>query len=75
MGEEHISKEKMIENLKDAGCSEELICKCIQLEESRQECAMLCLLKKHRSEILEDIHEGQRKLDCLDYLVYKMRGK
>ena len=36
----------------------------------------LCRLRQHRKELLRRIHDGQRQLDCLDYLIYQVkRGK
>ena len=63
--------EKTIANLRDAGCSEELI---EQYTSAVSGCARMCLLKKHRRELLEGIHSGQKKLECLDYLIYQLRS-
>ena len=31
------------------------------------------LLTAKRKELLDEIHAGQRKLDCLDYLIYELQ--
>ena len=63
--------EKTIANLRDAGCSEELI---EQYTSAASGCARMCLLKKHRRELLDSIHSEQKKLECLDYLIYQLRS-
>lgn len=63
--------DSIIDGLRDAGCSEELI----ELYGSAtSDCTRICLLKRHRRELLDDIHSGQRKLECLDYLIYRLRS-
>lgn len=34
--------------------------------------AGLSLLSKHRSYLLDCYHADQKRIDCLDYLIYKM---
>ncbi len=64
--------DNIIDGLRDAGCSDELI----ELYGSAaSDCARICLLKRHRRELLDDIHSGQKKLECLDYLIYRLRSK
>lgn len=64
--------DNIIDGLRDAGCSDELI----ELYGSAaSDCARICLLKRHRRELLDDIHSGQQKLECLDYLIYRLRSK
>ena len=63
--------DNIIAGLRDAGCSEELI----ELYGSAaSDCARICLLKRHRRELLGNIHSGQKKLECLDYLIYRLRS-
>ena len=61
----------IIDNLRDAGCSEELI---EQYASAASDCARMCLLKKHRRELLNSIHSEQKKLECLDYRIYQLRS-
>lgn len=60
-----------IDNLRDAGCSEELI---EQYVSATSGCARICLLKQHRRKLLDRIHSEQKKLECLDYLIYHLRS-
>lgn len=61
----------IINGLRDAGCSAELI---ELYGAAASDCARICLLKRHRRELLDDIHSGQQKLECLDYLIYRLRS-
>ena len=58
-------------NLIDAKCSEELSKRCFELSEHGQTGQMLILLREHRKELLNQIHERQKALDCLDYLIFQ----
>ncbi len=70
---EYDSEEAVAQNLKDAGCGEELI------EEFRNCCRQgrkqegMRLLGKHRNHLLEAMHREQKRIDCLDYLIYQMK--
>lgn len=63
--------DNIIDGLRDAGCSEELIG---LYGSAASDCACICLPKRHRRELLDDIHSGQRRLECLDYLIYRLRS-
>ncbi len=58
-------------NLIDAKCSQELSKRCYELSEHGQTGQMLILLRGHRKELLHQIHEQQKALDCLDYLIFQ----
>lgn len=62
--------EKTLTNLRDAGCDEAFIAEVDALSST---CAKLCRLKAYRRELLDGIHAEQRKLECLDYLIYHLR--
>lgn len=75
MNPEEIRQRKvMIQNLKDAGCSGESIEEYLALEENSAIKAQLSLLEKHRKNLLHAVHENQKRIDCLDYLMYQVRG-
>jgi hypothetical protein len=62
--------EKVILNLQDADCSQELIDQFLQESDPQKR---LRLLSVHRRNLLDGIHDGQRKLDILDYLIFTMK--
>ena len=61
----------IIDGLRDAGCNEEFI---ELYGTAASDCARICLLKRHRRELLDEIHSGQQKLERLDYLIYRLRN-
>jgi len=71
----HITDTQAIlrETLSDAGCSPELIRQFMALTEQGQEEAGLALLARHRKHLLDCCHAEQKKIDCLDYLVYQIK--
>lgn len=64
-----------LQNLEDAGCEKNLIIKYLQYDELGMIQQQLCLLTKHRKDLLERMHEEQRRIDCLDYLIYKIKDE
>ncbi len=57
--------------LRDAGCDETLIG---AIADAPSGCARMQLLKEHRRKLLGDIHAGQKRLECLDYLIYRLQN-
>lgn len=68
-----ITEKKLITNLKDAGCDDTTIAAFLQYRQTNDQSKQMDLLKKHRNSLLDKIHDDQKAIDCLDYLVYKMK--
>ncbi len=66
------SKEAIIQNLKDAGCSGDTIACCMACLDGGKKEELIKRLEQHREGLLQKIHEGERQIDCLDYLVYQI---
>lgn len=64
--------ETIIQNLKDAGCSAGTISDFMEDIEGGKMADGLKLLAVHRRSLLDHLHEEQRQIDCLDYLVWQM---
>jgi hypothetical protein len=64
------STEKVILNLQDADCSQALIEQFLQESDPEKR---LKLLSVHRKRLLDGIHDGQKKLDILDYLIFILK--
>lgn len=64
------SEEAIIENLKDAGCDDETIACYMECRACGETLKKKKLLAKHRQGLLDDLHQCQREIDCLDYLIY-----
>ena len=62
----------LIQNLKDAGYPEELIGSFMDFYRSGRIKDGLRLLGKHRRYLLDGVHAEERKINCLDYMVYHL---
>lgn len=67
------SKEAVIQNLEDAGCAPDIIECCITCMEQGKKNELLKRLQEHRTGLLDKVHEEEKHIDCLDYLVYQIR--
>ena len=64
----------MRRNLTDAGFPDSEIAKIISLLEDGRETAVHRILAQQRTVLLNTVHENQKRIDCLDYLVYDMNN-
>lgn len=62
----------VVQNLKDAGCTDEMVERFMDLQDEEQQ---LRLLSGHRKHLLEILHRDEKRIDCLDYLIYQMEKK
>ncbi len=62
----------IIQNLKDAGCDSDLIHRFLGYRRLGRICEQLQLLAKQRRILLDALHDDQKRIDCLDYLVYQI---
>ncbi len=69
---EYGSKEAVIQNLRDAGCAPDIIECCIACMEQGKKRELLKRLEEHRTALLHKVHEEEKHIDCLDYLVYQI---
>ncbi len=78
------SWEAVIQNLKDAGCTQDIIEGCIACMEQGKKNELLKRLEEHRKGLLHKVHKAkllsenefcleEKQIDCLDYLVYQIR--
>lgn len=61
------------ENLKDAGFDADNTRRCMEMLSLGNYNELYRFLAEHRKELLDSVHESTKQLDCLDYLVYKLR--
>ncbi len=69
---EYGSREAVIQNLKDAGCTQDVIECCMACMEQGRKSELLKRLEDHRKGLLHRVHEEEKQIDCLDYLVYQI---
>ncbi len=61
------------QNLIDAGCSEKEVHMFMEVLKNNNWKEELKMLGIHRKQLLEELHLCQKKIECLDYLVYQIR--
>lgn len=66
------SKGILRQNLIDAGCDHEIVQRCMELSQEKETAEMKRILSQHRRTLLDTVHAEEKKLDCLDYLLYKL---
>lgn len=73
MLEETSEKERLIQNLTDAGLCAEEIEQFLCCHDQNKRTAQLKILTKYRGKLLGTVQDGQEKLYCLDYLIRKLK--
>ena len=61
--------EEILTNLEDAGCGSEELKKAKQLCEAGDAEALIRYFRKCRCSRMEELHESQRRVDCMDFLI------
>ena len=75
MGYCEMTREKMIENLRDAGCDDETITNYFNALDAGDCKKAMKFLEKHREKLLAQFHKSSTCIDCLDYFVAKNEKK
>lgn len=65
-------QERIVLNMKDAGCSADTIHRFLFYYQAGDIKGELRVLSNHRQALLDEVHKGQKEIDCLDYLVYQI---
>lgn len=74
MADETSEKERLIQNLTDAGLCIEEIERFLCCHDQNKRVAQLKILTEYRRKLLETVQDGQEKLYCLDYLLRKLKS-
>ncbi len=69
---ENMNNDDILQNLKDAGCDSNITDNIIALIKTGDRMPVLNLLTKHRKQLLISLHEDQKKIDCLDFLIFNL---
>ncbi|MCM1064945.1 MAG: hypothetical protein NC420_10840 [Eubacterium sp.] len=62
----------IVQNLYDAGCDADIITDICRLYDAGRIRDAVRILRRHRCGLMDDLHESQHRVDCLDYLVYQL---
>ncbi len=71
----YTSEQAVIQNLKDAGCDRKMVQRFLELGAEGNTGEQLKLLDIHRHRLLDRIHLEEKRINCLDYLVYRLQKK
>ena len=63
----------LIENLTDNGCSWEGVSRAKALYEAGDMNGLIIHLRKYRCDLVEEMHDSQRKVDRMDYLIRQVQ--
>ena len=66
-----VSAAELAQTLRDAGCTEEAAA--ALMADVRDFRRLLELLARHRAALLDEVHKSEKKIDCLDYLIYRIK--
>ena len=73
MWNDPLSTQSVEQNLKDAGCPEQFIASFLAQYPCITPAEQLHLLEHQRVKLLDQLHDSQKHLDCMDYLCYQIR--
>lgn len=59
--------------LDDAGCGDALKARCCECYEDGDYGTLNRLLNDQKKALLNKVHEGQKQIDCIDYLTYSLK--
>ena len=69
-----LTKEDIQKSLEDMGCSSKQVQEFVDDFENHRFEFLFLFLKKKRYEILDEVHQKQKKIDHLDYLIYTLKN-
>ena len=72
MPEASDAKGLFLQNLIDAGCDPELIRQCTALAQQKETFELMRVLSRHRKALLDAVHQNEKRIDCLDYLIHAL---
>lgn len=68
-----MDKQALSQNLIDSGCKKTIIDKFFLFFEQGKMKDALRLLSLHRVKLIDNLCASQKKIDCLDYLIFKLK--
>ena len=64
---------RIYQNLVDTGCNQKTIQRFMKLAQENNVEALLSQLCVYRKHLMEQTHNYQENIDCLDYLIYSLK--
>lgn len=66
-------REAVIQNLWDAGCNEKFVENFLICYDRKDYEKQVKLLEGWRKDLLHQVHKGEKRISCLDYLIYQIQ--
>lgn len=63
------------QNLIDAGCDKQTADYCMSIVRKGTYSELLPILSRYRTDLLGAVRSGQKQIDCLDYLIFKIQNE
>lgn len=73
MAEVHDLSGSIYQNLIDSGCDRQTTELCMSYMKEENVSDMLPILMQYKAKLLASVHAGQKQIDCLDFLIYKLK--
>lgn len=70
---DYTSIQAVVQNLEDAECDSQTVEQFMELKKEGKAMEQLNLLSMHRKCLLDRVHAEEKRIDCLDYLVYQIK--
>lgn len=70
-----LSRDDIEQNLRDAGCNAEIIKDFFSCEDGKRVHRQKALLEEYRKTLLKRVHKEEKKISCLDYLIFQLEKK
>ena len=61
------------QNLIDSGCDVQAAEYYMSFVKEKRYAELLPILSQHKQTLLTAVHKGQKQIDCIDYLIYKLK--
>ena len=71
MSEQYVEYTDLIQ----AGCSEDTAKKCLECFSRKQFAGAIKCLEESRCDLLEELHCCEKKIECMDYLIYQVKNR
>lgn len=68
-----MNRQELRETLTASLCDNDKADEIILLLECGDEKTAVALLEQHRKKMLDEVHSCERGIECLDYLIYKLK--
>lgn len=69
------SEKEILQCLKDCGCDERTAKQFLAYGQEARPRDQIRLLNRRRRSLMDDLHENQKKVDCIDFMIRELEQK